>query len=500
MFKTIFAKLIAVFFLILFVCFLVSGLMMYYFLGDFVAQEKERTLSSSIDDVIDSVKTYGSKLNDETVKTFFLFLLQSQSRDKHAVIWVVNQEGYIVYSAEELSLDGNGITKKLLDENGKLRLNDKKQYEPLMKGEVSEIKKVGTFYGIFANEKEKSWLTYAKPIVIKEGLSGEKIIGAVYFSTPVPYVNSARYKVLKLFLIAGGISTIIAILMAYIFSKMITKPLKEMNSAVKVISSGNFMETLNINSKDEVGELARNFNNMLSELRSLEEMRRGFIANVSHELRTPMTSIRGFIEGILDGTIPRHKHDDYLKIVKDETVRLNKLVNDLLDLAKIEAGEFKISYTHFDINELIRRCIIKFEKAILEKNINIEANFETEYIYVYADQDSIERVIINLFHNAIKFSKENGEIILKTSIVKSRITVSIKDNGIGIPENDLQYIWERFFKGDKSRSSFKKGTGLGLPIVKNIMNEHKEDITVVSKENEGTEFRFTLKKSNGENK
>jgi len=234
---------------------------------------------------------------------------------------------------------------------------------------------------------------------------------------------------------------------------------------------------------------------MAFELEHLEEMRRGFIANVSHELRTPMTSIRGFIEGILDGTIPPEKQKDYLEIVRDETLRLNRLVNDLLDLAKMQSGDLKLTFKSFNVNEMVRRSIIKLENQIVEKNLEIHADFETEDMMAYADPDAIERVMMNLLHNAVKFTGENGRINIRIYRQKDKIYVSVQDNGIGIGKEEIDHIWERFYKSDKSRGMDKTGTGLGLAIVKNIINEHKQDIWVESELGKGTKFTFTLEKS-----
>jgi signal transduction histidine kinase len=299
---------------------------------------------------------------------------------------------------------------------------------------------------------------------------------------------------------AVAVSIIISIILVYIFSLRLSRPLKKINSAAKHIANGEFNERLNINSEDEIGELARSFNNMAGALQNLENMRRGFIANVSHELRTPMTSIHGFIEGILDGTIPPQRQKEYLVIVRDEIKRLNRLTTDILDLARIEAGEVSVNPVDFNINELIRRCIIKLESFITEKDINIEAKFEEEVMYVKADIDSIERVIINLLHNAIKFVQPGGKIALSTSRIKSKILVCVEDNGIGIDSNEIDLIWERFYKSDKSRSEEKTGTGLGLAIVRNIINDHRQKIWVESQAGKGTRFYFTLDSgSNDEN-
>jgi len=298
--------------------------------------------------------------------------------------------------------------------------------------------------------------------------------------------------VFKLFIFSGGVAIFLSIILVYIFSLRFTRPLKQINNAAKIIAGGEFRNRLVVNTEDEIGQLADSFNQMVEDLQKLEEMRRGFIANVSHELRTPMTSIRGFIEGILDGTIPPDRQENYLIIVRDETNRLNRLVNDLLDLAKMESGEITLNIKPFDINELVRICVIKLETLITSKSLEIEANFENDNLLVIADRDSIERVIINLLHNAVKFSNENGRIILETVKNKEKILISIKDDGVGIDEIDKKRVWDRFYKSDKSRGMDKTGTGLGLAIVKNIINEHKQDIWVESEIGLGTKFTFTL--------
>ena len=247
-------------------------------------------------------------------------------------------------------------------------------------------------------------------------------------------------------------------------------------------------------SRDEIGQLAQSFDQMAVALQNIEEMRRDFIANVSHELRTPMTSIRGFIEGILDGTIPPERQSYYLTIVRDETDRLNRLVNNLLDLARMEAGELELRPRVVNINEIIRVCIIKLENLITSKQIQVEANFDDENVFVSADPDAIERVIYNLVHNAIKFTPEGGSIAIGTVRKKDTVEISVKDTGIGIDPNDMDMIWDRFYKADKSRSKDKVGTGLGLAIVKNIINEHNQQIWVESEPGKGTKFTFTLRK------
>ena len=252
-------------------------------------------------------------------------------------------------------------------------------------------------------------------------------------------------------------------------------------------------ERVSVNGKDEIAELSESFNNMIVALESLESMRREFIGNVSHELRTPITTIKGFVEGVLDGVIPVEKHENYLTIVLDETRRMQKLVNDLLDLAKMHAGEVSLNITDFDVNELIRRCVISLQQMFIEKNLEFQADFETERTFVNADSDAIQRVIINLLQNAVKFTPQDGEIRVKTYNDRDKVFISVEDNGKGIPEEELSNIFERFYKTDKSRSTDRSGLGLGLAIVRNIIVSHNEIIKVESEEGHGTVFTFSLR-------
>jgi signal transduction histidine kinase len=231
---------------------------------------------------------------------------------------------------------------------------------------------------------------------------------------------------------------------------------------------------------------------MADALQNLENLRRDFIANISHELRSPITSIRGFIEGIIDGTIPEDKHKYYLQIALNESKRLTRLISDVLDLSRLESGEFSLKIGNFDINELIRVNIIRFENEIEAKKLNVDVTLSGSELNVVGDRDRVGQVISNLIDNAIKFTPENGEIIVKTNIDGKKVTVEVSDTGIGIPEDELKLIWDRFHMVDKSRTT-KKGTGLGLSIARQIINQHGEKIWVESSEERGTTFTFTLR-------
>lgn len=503
-FNTIFSKLIGIFICVILVAFLVTGIMLYYFLGNFVLNERISVLKESANQIDSSFKSYLRSMQEaqkyiNPLNREFAISLANQSFDRiislyslytNSYIWIVTSEGYIYKCAPELP---DEIKRMISDDSGNLRLTDERQYKKILSGQHNILIETGNFYGFFKNTVFKkqgdSWLTLQKAIRYP---SYDNIIAAVYLHTPVPEIQKMRNSVLNIFARAVFAAVVISAGMIYIFSRKITKPLVEMKHAAKVISSGDFKKRINVKSNDEIGALASSFNQMVSSLENLEEMRKSFIANVSHELRTPMTSIRGFIEGILDGTIPPDKHSYYLSIVKEETNRLSNLVNDLLDLARMESGELKLKMELFDVNEVLRKCIIKLESLISEKGLEIEPYFQQEEIIVEADKDSIDRVIINLLHNAIKFTPNGGVIRVYSSKKGSKAEIAIEDTGIGIEPSELSMIWERFYKSDKSRSKDRSGTGLGLAIVKNIIHEHGQQIEVYSKVNEGTKFVFTL--------
>lgn len=502
MFKSIFRKLIAIFLLILTVAFAVTGVMLNIFLYDYVTEEKAITLGEAGTWVNNVFNYYLSiiDLDDYASLAAAEILLRdtliNYGKYTSSYIWIVNQDGYLYRSNWDMPAS---VAAKYTDDTGYIKIDDPRNFPKLIQSQTT-IREVGDFNGFFKDpyfsELGDVWLTVARSFRY-EIAGGRSTMIVVYMHTPVQEVSAARAKVLKYFLISGGIAIAVAVLMIYIFSLRLSRPLKQIKNAAARISNGEFEKRVSIKSRDEIGELARAFNHMASALENIENMRRAFVANVSHELRTPMTSIRGFIEGILDGTIPAEKHDHYLAIVREETNRLNRLVNDLLDLAKMESGEMKLSFTDFDINELIRKCVIKLETLLLEKNLTVDADFEEEDLMVNGDPDAIERVLYNLMHNAIKFTPAGGKISIITRCSRDTAEVTVKDTGIGIEKSELEMIWDRFYKSDKSRSRDKTGTGLGLAIVRNLINEHGQSIRAESKLGEGAAFTFTIAKAVG---
>lgn len=277
----------------------------------------------------------------------------------------------------------------------------------------------------------------------------------------------------------------------FFMTRSVTKPLKEMALASGEYAAGHFEKRIHENRISEIDTLGQSLNKMAEDLAGLEQMRMGFVANVSHELRSPMTSMQGYVQGILDGTIPPQDHQRYLKVVFDETRRLTRLVNDLLDLSKIESGNMPIRKTRFDVCELMRRVLIKYEGRIDEKSLEVEVLFHPEQCLVYADMDRIEQVVSNLVDNAIKFVPQRGQLGLYLNQGSDFAYITVSDNGIGISKEDLPYIFDRFYKADKAHTS-GKGTGLGLAIASKIMQCHGQELTCTSKQGEGTSFRFCL--------
>jgi signal transduction histidine kinase len=234
------------------------------------------------------------------------------------------------------------------------------------------------------------------------------------------------------------------------------------------------------------------FNNMAASLRNIDKMRNDFIANVSHDLRTPMTVIAGFIDGILDNTIKPEEHRKYLVVVRNEVLRLSRLVKNLLDIAKIEAGELKLNLVDFNVCEMMSNILLSFEATISKKDIDVDVDFLSPTINVHADYDSIFQVIYNLCDNAVKFTNQGGSLKIMIMEQGKKAHISVKNSGEGIMPDELPRIFEKFYKSDRSRSLDKRGTGLGLYICKTIINRHGEDITAKSVMGEYTEFAFDL--------
>lgn len=283
---------------------------------------------------------------------------------------------------------------------------------------------------------------------------------------------------------------------SYYTAYRVINPFIEMNHAVQCYSRGDFSTRIPVDGKDEAAQLGKSLNEMAEQLRGLEETRRSFVANVSHELRSPLTSMKGFLEAMQDGTIPPENFPEYIEIVLNETRRMVTLVNDLLDLARIESGTIQLNFEVFDVNELIRRTLLTFEARLVENEMEMEVRFAQEQCAVYADPTQIGQVLRNLIDNAIKYSPKGRSLFVSTYSMRKTVYVTVRDTGIGIPQEDVPHVFDRFYKVEKAHTPTPQmGSGLGLSIVKRIIESHGQSITVRSARGRGTQFTFTLERA-----
>lgn len=283
------------------------------------------------------------------------------------------------------------------------------------------------------------------------------------------------------------------LLAVFIFIYYMTAlPAKRMAEAAKKFSRGNFKEPLELVASREYRELGSTIQYMGDKLKNADDAQRKFLSNVSHDFRSPLTSIKGYVEAIKDGTIPPEIQEKYLEIIIFETERLTKLTSNLLELNSFDDNGIILHKTDFDINGMIKQIALSFEGTFKKKKLVLNLVFSEKEQFVHADMDKIQQVLYNLIDNAVKFSSQESSIRITTEEKGNKVMIAVKDNGIGIPKDSLNRIWERFYKTDLSRGRDKKGTGLGLSIVKEIITAHEENISVVSTEGVGTEFIFSL--------
>lgn len=324
-------------------------------------------------------------------------------------------------------------------------------------------------------------------------ISEGQLLGIFLFQ-PLPVIEASLMRMYQMSIVSLFFVSLLGLAVSYLTAKHVAWPLMRMNRAAKVIANGNFEERVEIERRDELGELAESFNQMAESLQAHERVQRDFIANISHDLRSPLTSMQGFLTAMLDGTVPPQKQEKYLKIVLEETKRLSRMTDGIVELSRAQSSTLLLEETDFDINDLIRINIDMLEPQLREKNVQIHGIYAAEQTMVHGDRDKISRVLQNLLSNAAKFSPENGIIEVETTFTeKKKILVSVKDEGPGINQDDQKYIFDRFFKSDTTRNKDKVGSGIGLAIAKEFILAHGENITVKSEEGKGATFVFSLK-------
>lgn len=323
-------------------------------------------------------------------------------------------------------------------------------------------------------------------------VNGVSVMGYVVVSSSASELSEYVWENLQTYLLSTVAVLTIAFVALYIITYHTVRPLRQMAAITRQFSNGDFSGRAKVRGNDEIAELAHALNGMAVSLSSLEDMRRSFVANVSHELKTPMTTIAGFIDGILDGTVPPERRGDYLRIVSEETKRLSRLVTAMLNLSRIDSDQLKLNPVSFDLTAAVCATLLSFEQRIEKKNIAIEGIDQCEPISVYGDYDLLQQVVYNLLDNAVKFTEDGGTIRITLAHAEGKIVCVVRNTGSGIPASEMPHIFERFYKSDRSRGLDKTGTGLGLYIVQTVIGLHGGEITVRSVEGEYCEFVFWL--------
>ena len=461
----------------LIVCYLAAVITMFVMLNFFGARtlnrkmlaERVRMLTEEAGLIAEEYVTPyyrdAAKLSD------MLTQLRSVDRFLGTRTWVVNTNGVVIVDA---AMEARGVNVDNLDPTFLDCI--------VTDGYMTEV----IFPGIMPREK----LAVAQPIY-----NNYKLRGYVCIFIPMETVRQAGYEYLDIVNICYLVFFFL-LLLIFVFLYFVTiYPVRRMTKVTEEYARGHFGAPMKIRSQDEYRDLANAIQFMADEFQKLDEYQKKFVANISHDFRSPLTSIKGYAEAMADGTIPPEQQKKYLDIILFETERLTKLTSNLLTLSGLDSAGIPLDIASFDINEIIRRTALTFEGTCTKKRITLNLEFHGEELFVDADMGKIQQVLYNLIDNAIKFSNTDSSIDIKTEERGSKVFVAVKDHGIGIPKDSISKIWERFYKTDLSRGKDKKGTGLGLSIARDIIQAHRENINAVSTEGVGTEFMFTLPKT-----
>lgn len=466
--KTLYLKLILAYF--------IFGLFGFVVVATFVSnmtldQLKKETADSLNREATLIANTYATDLyNTETTLEAVKAQLDALDTYLNATIWIINPSGRMVLDSSS-PVD---VETEIVVEN----------FDPTITA--------GSYYtvGKFFNTFEEDMLSVFAPIT-----ADYKVKGYVVIHCSMENIRASADNLLNISYIMLVILFLLSLIILIFFTEIVYIPLRKITEATEQYASGNMHYEFTVESEDEIGYLAATLSYMASEIARTEDDQKKFVANVSHDFRSPLTSIKGYLEAMIDGTIPPEMHEKYLSIVLNETERLTKLTNSLLTLNNLNTKGMLLNRIDFDINTVIRNVAASFEGTCRQKAIAIELVLTGDEMFVVADMEKIQQVLYNLLDNAIKFSHHDSVIKLETNEKHNKVFISVKDSGIGIPKDDLKLIWDRFYKSDLSRGKDKKGTGLGLSITKEIIQAHGEHINVISTEGVGTEFIFSLQKS-----
>lgn len=475
--STVLKKYLSTFLLILLISFFTLGIMLYAFVSNYKTNEKKELLTRNATNIADTISKNGlvNNTSDDLQPKYNLKnesiindTLKTVSENINSDIIVTDLQGKILlYSNISNTMNTEGIVAQNM-------------INKIKTDQFTGINTVGNIYNY-------ECYTVGTPIIDE---TQNIAVGAVFASVNAKNMNDFGIEITKLFLIASFCALVLAFFVIWYLTLKMVKPIHLMTDAANAFGKGDFSQRVKVNTNDELSELADSFNEMAASLEASEKVRKNFIANVSHELKTPMTSISGFVEGILDGTIEKDKQNHYLRIVLNEVKRLSRLVKSMLNLSKIDDKDITLHKSSFEILGLTLNILDLFEEKINAKNVDIQGLENCKGTFIYADYDLIYQVIYNLLENATKFVNQDGYIRISILNQNDNLVFSIANSGEGISQDEIPLIFDRFYKTDKSRSKDKIGIGLGLYIVKKILHLHDGNIKAESIE--GKECKFTF--------
>jgi len=482
--QTLFTRLLTVSLAVIVLCVGVLSALSYVYLRDNAIQSRMRALKTQARDMaylasrLSSDSAYQSFGKYGTTESYMRWKSRRIYQEYNAYIMVVDRYGKVSLYYNESTLQDESI--QAMPDSAAISA----YMDLALRGEEVVRQTQSAAGPLF---------TVLVPWVLENSYSGTRtVMGFVLIQTAAQTVHASYANLLWQTVLAAVCIALAAAAALFFITRQLTRPLTAMARAAEGMAKSDFTARAPEEGSQEIVSLSRAFNQMADQLANLERGRRDFVANVSHELRSPITSIQGFAQGMLDGTIPQADHPRYLQVVVDETHRLSKLINNLLNLSRIENEESSLAWSDFDIGELTRRVLISRITQIEEKNLEIRADLGEDACFVHADTDQIQQVIINLLDNAIKFTPKDGRIYLSLRQEKDTVYLTIQDTGCGILPQDAEHIFDRFYKADKAHT-VGKGTGLGLAICKRIMEKHGQSIRLVSGDN-GATFEISLAK------
>ncbi len=477
--KTLYRRQFAMMAGMIFLSFLLLGSAFAGLSYQYVITDKLQTMESNASHIASFTSAYLSKLGSSVQEAGYQLYVSSLSSISDSTVILAENDGEIAFAVSAAGVGTNSILAGYIPSNV-----------------MTQVSSQGSYAGRddLGGLLSDSCYVVATPILQRSAITGQTYQrGVVFVVTDASNLTQLWRDFASIFILAAIVVFLLSAAVSSFTSMRLTKPLKDMADAARKFGQGEFSVRVEgcEDRKDEVGELAESFNAMADSLAKSEAQRSEFIANVSHELKTPMTTIAGFSDGILDGTIPPEKEADALKTISSETRRLSRLVRRMLDLSRLQSSENVTAQERFDVSEVLIRVLVSLEGKITGRGLDVETDLPEGPVMVWGDPDAITQVCYNLLDNAIKFAAPGTALGLSITTKGGKAYVAVRNTGAAIPPEELPMIFDRFHKSDKSRSVDREGVGLGLYIVKTILNAHKENITVTSEEGV-TEFTFTL--------